>query len=574
MTAPSTSCRDLEPEVVALARGELPPAEAAPLRAHLEGCSSCASLHADTLRVRAAAAARPAPVPGEASRARLRAVLDAAWEESLAEEEAEADRRRSRGPVLRLLDHAGRRYAESRAVRFLTFSVAIHAAAAVALTVHLVGGGGGSGDRRPLIEVSGTFELPPPYPEDPFTAPPVPEGGIAEGTPLPWIPDAGWPVPGSSFPGAEPTPVLQDPLDFSAAQRLYPNGEFSAFATARFRSDLRTRGLARAWGAEEATAVGRAVERSLAFLAGTQESDGTWPSGRPGDPKPQRDRFRGGVTGICVGAFLADGRTALREGTYSSVVRDAVNALAGSQDRRTGLLGAFAAGPANDRPLVNHGPALGALAEAYGLDWRFLREETRRDLAAVILRGIAASLAAQREDGSFGYAPGARSGDASVTLLQIEALEAARLAGFEVGRAALDRAAAWIASRIGPDGRLGYRVAGDRGADATLTAEALTLDRVLRLPPEVRDRMLAEVLREAAAADLGDRVLFRSAVLETLAPRDAAEPGNPAGAVVRATLRSQSPSGAFGTRKDTWSLAAGDALGTARTVRALTAPWR
>lgn len=287
MTAPSTSCRDLEPEVVALARGELPPAEAAPLRAHVEGCSSCASLHADTLRVRAAAAARPAPVPGEASRARLRAVLDAAWEESLAEEEAEAARRRSRGPVLRLLDHAGRRYAESRAVRFLTFSVAIHAAAAVALTVHLVGGGGGSGDRRPLIEVSGTLELPPPYPEDPFTAPPVPEGGIAEGTPLPWIPDAGWPVPGSSFPGAEPTPVLQDPLDFSAAQRLYPNGEFSAFATARFRSDLRTRGLARAWGAEEATAVGRAVERSLAFLAGTQESDGTWPSGRPGDPGVQ-----------------------------------------------------------------------------------------------------------------------------------------------------------------------------------------------------------------------------------------------------------------------------------------------
>ncbi len=569
MSETPSACPTMEVEVVALARGELSPAEAAPVRAHLAACTSCAALAADVAAVRAAAAARPAPVQDGASRTRLLAALDAAWDQVEAEEAARA---RSRGPVLRLLDQAGRRYAESRRFRFLTLSLAAHAAAAVALTVYLVGGGGTERGSDPLTISTGVV-LPPPYPEEDPIAPPTVRVPVEGYPPLSGI-DLALPDPGSPLFGREPSPVYLDPLEGAGSRSLYPTAEFTASASGRFRSaDMRARRLAAAWGEERVTGVRRSVEVALRYLEQTQEPDGTWASGSPGDPAPQRDRFRGGTTGVVLSAYLADGRTALRQGSFSSTVGKAVAALARSPDPRTGLLGTFASGAANDRPLCNHGPALGALAEYYGLDWRFLTEATRTGLESIIEKGVAATLKAQLADGSFGYAPGARSGDASVTLLQVEALEAARVAGFEVGDA-LDRAAAWLCQRIGADGRLGYHAAGDRGSDATLTAGALALGRVLDLPAEVRERMLAEVLGEAASTDLSGRVLFRSSLLEVLAARSAAGPAAPAGAAVDGALRSQTRSGSFPARTDTWARAAGDALSTARTVRALTAPYR
>lgn len=557
----------MAPEVVAFLRGELTPAEEVPVRAHLAGCPACAALAADLPRIRAAAAARPCPAPDAASRDRLAAALDGA----LAEAEA-ADL--SRGPVVRLLERAGRRYAESRRVRFLTYSLAVHAAAAVVLAVHLtVGIGGGRQEPERILEVATADPLPPPYPDDPLvpTTGPMPGGGTL---PIRTPADIYWPSVETSLVQGFPTPPVEDPVDGGARFRLYPGPEFASFASPRFRRREREKRFLETYGPVEGPRAALSVDRHLRHLASVQDPNGTWASGRPGDPAAQRNRFRGGVTGITTLAFIADGRTAMRRGPFSEVVRAAMDALARSEDPVTGLLGSFARGAANDRPLCNNGPALAALAEGYGVDFGLLPEATRRELASVIERAVAATLNAQLADGSFGYAPGARQGDSSVTLLQVEALESARRAGFAVDEAALLRAGAWLSARIGPDGRLGYREAGDRSKDATLTAEAIPLLRGLGIGVEVRDRMLGAVIEEAKGAALADRVLFRTAVLEALAAAPGAEARALAPAVARAAIGAGAPGGAVHSERDPYATAAGDSLATARTVRALTAPYR
>jgi hypothetical protein len=553
------------PEVTALVHGELFPSEEASIRAHVASCAACGALAEDVRRISAATAARPSPVPDAASRARLSRALDAAW--------AEADEvSRSRGPALRLLDYSARRYAESRTVRFLAWSVAGHAAAAVVLGLWLAfprDGGAPSEPAERAIEIA-TAPLPPPYEDDPIREASMPKPTEIRG--IAGIEAPGW-IPAEDLArGPLGVPPIEDPVDLKFSLKLYPNSESRDFARGRFRRDLREKALAGAWGPVEGPNAALSVERGLRWLAGEQDADGTWASGRPGDPKPQRDRFRGGVTGVSLLAILGDGRTAMRPGPYAKTARDAVTALVRSADPATGLVGGFAPRGADDRPLCNHGPALEALAEAYLLDYGRLRPEALEQLTRVVARAVKASLAAQLPDGSFGYAPGARAGDTSVTLLQVAALESARRAGFEVDAAAMKRAGEYLAARVGPDGRLGYREAGDRSMDATLTAEALPLAKALGLSEDVRARMRKAVLDEAATAASEERVLFRTALLRIL-PGDADVAARGAVAA-RAALSFQGPAGAFPSEPDRYARAAGDVLATARTLRALTAPYR
>ena len=558
-------CEAMGEEVVALVRGELSPAEEAPVRDHLAACAACAALAADARRLFAAAALRPAVAPNAAARTRLSAALDAAWDE-------EASRERSRGPVLRLLDAAGRRYAESRTVRFFTYSLGAHAAAALLLAAWIHAGRGDAPEPLRTFEVSTVQPLPPPYdPVDPLR--PLPEPGPAVNLPAPPVYPAPvwWPIPDAGVPGSR---VALPPEDPSDAIRLYPNPEFASFARNRFSGRRRESLLAKAYGPEEAGAAALSVERGIRWLAGTQEADGTWASGRDGDAPGLRDRFRGGVTAVCLQAYSGDGRTGTRGGPYERTVRLAMAALVRTQDRTTGLLGGFARGPADDRPLCNHGPALEALSEAFGLDWGRLPAKTRDELRGVLERAVAATVSAQRPDGSFGYVPGAPAGDASVTLLQVRGLEAARRAGIAVDPEVLRRSGAWLASRVGGDGRLGYHAAGDRASDATLTAEALPLASALALEAPLRDRMRGAVLDEVRSGRLKDRVLFRTAAMEVLVGSGDPQALALAPAAARDLVASQRAPGGFAAESDPYARAAGDALATARAVRALTTPLR
>jgi hypothetical protein len=568
--APRDACALAGEERTAWLRGEGSPEEREAIRAHVAGCPSCAAAIADEQRIRAGAASRTVPPAPPGARARLAAALDRACAEADAADAAAA----SRGPVARLVVAAGRRYATSRGFRFLTISVAAHAAAALVLAVHVAFGPAGGAPPETFVTVS-SGTLPPPYDEDPLrpSEPPrLPGEGAHPGLPETAYVDA---VAAAAALDARPLPpVPEDPLEAPGMLRLYPSEAMRLHATGRFRAAERSRRMERAWGPEEGPRAALAVEKGLRWLDRARDPDGTWASGRPGDPAAVRDRFRGGNTGMVLLAFLGDGRTARREGPFAGTVRNGIAALLRSEDPATGLLGGF--GPrartaADDRPLCNHAPALEALAEAYGLDYGLWPAATRDELAGAVGRALGATLRAQLPDGSFGYAPGARQGDASVTLLQVEALAAARRAGFAVDPAAFRRAGAWLRQRLDAGGRLGYRVAGDRAADATLTAGALPFADLLGFTEEERERMAAAVLAEAGPA--AGRVLFRSALLEVLGAAASADPDRGA-AAARAAREPQGPAGQVPAAGDRYAAAAGDVLATARTVRGLTAPLR
>ncbi len=534
-----SDCAARAEEVVALALGETPEGDGSATRAHVAACPACARLHADARRVFDLGQERYAPDPfaglGPARRRALAAdIVDGAMAEA-----GEAPR----GPILRLADGVRVRYAESRAVRFFALSATLHAAAAAFLGAWLY-----LSPQSPLRRVDGTA------------------GGIlvgeADGPRL----EGGGPAavtapPGLRIPGAERLPFPADPgLGAAAADprppfdpgvefQSFPTEEFREFAGVRFRPALRDRRLAAAWGEEGAPRTAQAVQRGLRWLAYDQAADGGW------------DRARGGgATAEAVRAFLADGATPLRRGPWAPAVRAGVDALVRSQDPVTGLLGGEAGG-------VGHGPALAALAEAYGLDFALLGDRSRSGMAEVLRRSVAASRRLQHADGSFPARPGG-PGDAGATLLHAEGLVVARMAGIPVEGDVLRRAASWLEGRVGEDGRLG---GADPTAQALLTARAWALSDGLGLDGDVRGRLRRAVLADAGREEFRQDVPLLAGILEGLvASREPGLPGDRGSSLAAAALAAAAGD-AFPRRAGG---SAPDAAATAAALRAFFAPLR
>ena len=196
------------------------------------------------------------------------------------------------------------------------------------------------------------------------------------------------------------------------------------------------------YGEQVPIEVEETYERGLQFLAQSQLKDGSWPAEQRG----------GGITGLCLMAFLAHGEDP-NFGRYSQNIRRAVENLIDRQDKRTGYIGGS---------MYHHGFAMLALSEAYGaIDESLLTtpgESKKPTIGESLELAVRCAITAQRENGLGGwrYSPTATDADTSVTGAVLMGLLAARNAGIEVPDKVIDNALSYFKARTRKDGSVDY----------------------------------------------------------------------------------------------------------------------
>jgi hypothetical protein len=204
-------------------------------------------------------------------------------------------------------------------------------------------------------------------------------------------------------------------------------------------------GLAYAAETPEASSVAMmapangAIERGLAFLANSQEQDGSF-GGRGLGRNPA-------IVGVAGMAFLSGGSTPGR-GPYGEACQRCVDYLI-EHTQPSGFIAVQ--DEASHGPMYGHGFATLFLAEAYGMS---PRPELRDKLASAVRLIVAA----QNAEGGWRYQPTPVDADISVTICQIMALRAARNAGIHVPTDTVDRCLEYVKRCQRADGGFGYNV--------------------------------------------------------------------------------------------------------------------
>lgn len=192
----------------------------------------------------------------------------------------------------------------------------------------------------------------------------------------------------------------------------------------------------------------RAVQRGLAYLASTQNRDGSW--GRE-EYDNKYERVQVGKSGLALLAFLASGHTQFSETNFTPNVKRALAFLLSVQDDRTGHFGLTSS--------YSHGIATYALAEAYAMTHdRALREPLARGVAWILSN----QYLDRRERAWFGgwgyfYPDRRRISDtwprASVTVWQVMALKSAQIGGIEFPEEHLEAARIYLLNSYDQDRR-------------------------------------------------------------------------------------------------------------------------
>jgi RNA polymerase sigma factor (sigma-70 family) len=185
-----------------------------------------------------------------------------------------------------------------------------------------------------------------------------------------------------------------------------------------------------------------AIDKGLAWLARNQKKDGHWGDAEGDSPLA--------VTALAGTALLMQGST-IGEGAYVKEVRRATDWLMGHKqpDGRIGL-----AQQVNEtgNAMDGHGRALLFLASAYGEEED---RERRVALEKILVRAVEFSVGAQAASGGWGRqgsSPHKEKDDPALvgpTLVQLQALRAARAAGVAVPKQSLDAGRAFLAERVG-----------------------------------------------------------------------------------------------------------------------------
>jgi hypothetical protein len=185
----------------------------------------------------------------------------------------------------------------------------------------------------------------------------------------------------------------------------------------------------------------RAIDAGLAWLARTQNSDGSFGSGT----------YRGNiaVTSLAGLAFMAAGSSPGR-GPYGAQIDKAVLYVM-ENTSPSGFIAVAAA--ATHGPMYSHGFGTLFLAEAYGMTHRpEIREKVQKAVRLII--------DTQNFEGGWRYQPVRRDADLSVTICQINALRAARNAGIYVPKETVENCIRYVKQSQNPDGGFRYMLQG------------------------------------------------------------------------------------------------------------------
>ena len=205
-----------------------------------------------------------------------------------------------------------------------------------------------------------------------------------------------------------------------------------------------------------------AIERGIDWLARNQGNDGCWRnSGGYGS-------YPAAMTGLAGMALIAGGHTPTR-GKYYDHVRRAVAFLRKNADANTGVISV----PAEEgRGMYGHGFATLFLASVYGME-EDVREQEK--LKRVLDKAVALISSAQSSAGGWIYTPDSNSDEGSVTVTQIQALRACRMAGIVVDKKTVDRAVDYIKKCQNSDGSIRYSLNSGGDGRPAITAAGVAV---------------------------------------------------------------------------------------------------
>lgn len=191
----------------------------------------------------------------------------------------------------------------------------------------------------------------------------------------------------------------------------------------------------------------RAIERGLAYLASTQNRDGSF-----GD----RIQFHGNVavTSLAALALMSGGHQPGRGAYGGNVLKALLYVLSREQRSAQVRMDGFLHYSLNRQVgMYDHGFGALFLAEVYGM---VPDAAVQKRLRATIERAVRLIELAQSREGGWRYDPEPPQADVSVTVCQIMALRAARNAGFAVNKQTVDLCVKYVRSCQNPDGGYSY----------------------------------------------------------------------------------------------------------------------
>ena len=207
-----------------------------------------------------------------------------------------------------------------------------------------------------------------------------------------------------------------------------------------------------------------AIDRGLQWLSRNQANDGSWRNAGGYGSYPAA------MTGLAGMAFIASGSSPTR-GRYWREVRQSVDFLLKHADPNNGVISV----PAEEgRSMYGHGFATLYLASVFGMEEDIKKQER---LKRVLDKAVSLISSAQSSAGGWIYTPDSNSDEGSVTVTQIQALRACRMAGIVVDKKTIDKAVEYIRRCQNDDGSIRYslRSGGSDGRPAITAAGVAVL---------------------------------------------------------------------------------------------------